>query len=104
MAEATRIMQKYPNSVPVIISASTPIGKRLDKRKFLCPRDITFGQFLTVVRSRLRLTSEDALFGFLTNNKIPNIGDCIGTLYDLHHNNDRMLHLSITEETTFGHN
>lgn len=50
------------------------------KRKFLCPSNITFGQFTDTVRRKLQLDSSQALFFFvpdLINNEI-----VISELYD----------------------
>uniref|UniRef100_A0A493TIL6 GABA type A receptor associated protein like 1 n=1 Tax=Anas platyrhynchos platyrhynchos TaxID=8840 RepID=A0A493TIL6_ANAPP len=42
----------------------------LDKRKYLVPSDLTVGQFYFLIRKRIHLRPEDALF-FFVNNTIP---------------------------------
>merc|ERR1711933_631538 len=42
----------------------------LDKKKYLVPSDLTVGQFYFLIRKRISLRPEDALF-FFVNNVIP---------------------------------
>ena len=44
----------------------------LDKKKYLVPSDLTVGQFYFLIRKRIHLRPEDALF-FFVNNVIPQV-------------------------------
>merc|ERR1711983_215668 len=70
-AEGEKIRRKYPDRVPVIVEKSPKarIGD-LDKKKYLVPSDLTVGQFYFLIRKRISLRPEDALF-FFVNNVIP---------------------------------
>ena len=63
--ESARILAKYPDRIPVIVEknggSSVP---DIDKCKFLVPTDLTIGQFVYVVRKRIRLEPEKAIFLF----------------------------------------
>ncbi|VDM26088.1 unnamed protein product [Hydatigera taeniaeformis] len=63
--DATKIKQKYPDRIPVIVERhpGSQIND-LDKHKFLVPNDITVAQFMWIIRKRLQLSPEKALFLF----------------------------------------
>ncbi|KAK4581144.1 hypothetical protein RGQ29_024711 [Quercus rubra] len=57
MAESGRIREKYPDRVPAERSDIPDI----DKKKYLVPADLTVGQFVYVVRKRIKLGAEKAI-------------------------------------------
>ncbi|XP_061833710.2 gamma-aminobutyric acid receptor-associated protein-like 2 isoform X1 [Nerophis lumbriciformis] len=64
--EAAKIRNKYPDRVPVIVekvSGSQIVD--IDKRKYLVPSDITVAQFMWIIRKRIQLPSEKAIFLFV---------------------------------------
>ncbi len=67
-AEADRIRAKYPDRVPVICEkADRSDIPDIDKKKYLVPADLTVGQFQYVIRKRIKLAPEKALFVFCAN-------------------------------------
>ena len=64
--ESTRIKNKYPERVPVICEKSNNGSNipDLDKSKYLVPCDLSVGQFIYVIRKRIKLSSEQAIFIF----------------------------------------
>lgn len=54
----------------------------LDKKKYLVPADLTVGQFYFLIRKRINLRSEDALF-FFVNNVIPPTSTAMSSLYQV---------------------
>merc|ERR1712226_885463 len=80
-AEGEKIRRKYPDRVPVIVEKAPKarIGD-LDKKKYLVPSDLTVGQFYFLIRKRISLRPEDALF-FFVNNVIPPTSATMGSLY-----------------------
>ena len=103
-SEANRVLQKYPDRVPVLVtknqySSTTP---EIDKQKFLVPVDITMGQLLYVIRKRLQLHPETRLFLFIDGTMITN-HELIGTVYErLHDREDGFLHAVYSCESVFG--
>ena len=72
-SEAERIRGKYPDRVPVICEkADRSDIPDIDKKKYLVPADLTVGQFHYVIRKRIQLAPEKALFLFCSNNIPPN--------------------------------
>ena len=100
--EAQRIRGKYPDRIPVICEKiwNTKL-KELDRSKFLIPADFTIGQFMYVIRKRLRLASEKAIFLFVSGN-IPSSGSIMSILYDNYKDEDGFLYISYSEENVFG--
>ena len=82
-SEGEKIRRKYPDRVPVIVEKAPKarIGD-LDKKKYLVPSDLTVGQFYFLIRKRISLRPEDALF-FFVNNVIPPTSATMGSLYQV---------------------
>lgn len=58
----------------------------LDKKKYLVPSDLTVGQFYFLIRKRIHLRPEDALF-FLVNSVVPPSSATMGSLYQVTYQN-----------------
>jgi GABA(A) receptor-associated protein len=102
--EAKRILSKYPDRIPVIISKSETAGDIpvIDKNKFLVPSDLTMGQFQYVIRKRLCLSPDKALFLFINNNIQPT-SQTMSTVYDSEHDTKTLfLFVTYGAESTFG--
>jgi GABA(A) receptor-associated protein len=54
----------------------------LDKKKYLVPNDLTVGQFYFLIRKRVQLRAEDALF-FFVDNVVPPTSATMGSLYNV---------------------
>lgn len=104
-AESERIIQKYPDRIPIIVqknsNSSSDTLPDLAKSKFLVPDHVTFGQFLYIIRTRMSLPAEKALFIFI-NNTIPNASVDMKSLYDEHKDDDNFLYCYYGTESTFG--
>ncbi|TQD70429.1 hypothetical protein C1H46_044034 [Malus baccata] len=73
-AEASRIREKYPDRIPVIVEkAARSDIPDIDKKKYLVPADLNVGQFVYVVRKRIKLGAEKAIFIFVNNALPPNV-------------------------------
>lgn len=102
--ESFRIKNKYPDRVPVIVEKKDDNNQDIpdiDKKKFLVPNDLTVGQFIYVVRKRISLEPEKALFCFIRDS-IPSTNTLMSELYDEHCDEDGFLYVSYTGENTFG--
>jgi GABA(A) receptor-associated protein len=104
LEEAKRVLDKYPDRIPIICERSLKAGREcpaIDKRKYLVPRDLTIGQFLYVVRKRLNLLPEKALFLFI-NGTIPATSSLVSEVYNRHKDVDGYLYIYYGQENTFG--
>jgi len=102
LAEASRIRKKYPNRIPVICEKNTRSDiDDIDKNKYLVPADLTVGQFAYVIRKRLKLKPETAIF-ILVGTTYPSTATEMSALYEEHKSDDGFLYLKYSGETTFG--
>jgi len=101
--ESCRIRAKYPDRVPVIVE-QTKAGTTLtdiDKKKYLVPRDLTLGQFMYVIRKRIKLPPEQAIFLFI-NGTIPATTTLLNVMDDNYRDADGFLYITYSGENTFG--
>jgi GABA(A) receptor-associated protein len=100
--ESTKILNKYSDRIPIIceqkLNDNTPL---IDKTKYLVPNDITIAQFLYVIRKRMKLSSEKALF-ICIGNCIPSSTLTVLSAYDQYQDEDGFLYVTYTSENTFG--
>jgi len=103
--ESDDISEKYPDRVPCIIEKLTndhdTLIPEIDKNKYLVPKDLNIGQLMYVIRKRIKITPEKALFIFC-NGKVLQGSQTIDTLYDSNKDKDGFLYLIYSGEATFG--
>ena len=100
--ESDRIIKKYPTRAPIICERSARcLGPLLDKNKYLVPQDLTLRQFMFVIRKRLKLAPEQAIFLFI-NNMVPHHTQLISEVYEEHKDVDGFLYITYSFENTFG--
>ena len=96
------IREKYPDRVPILLKKGDNNSEIvLDKPKYICPSTLIFSEFVHVIRKRMQLKPEKALF-FYIDNMLPSMSDTLYELYDKHKNSDGLLYITICEENTFG--
>ncbi|MCO5602471.1 hypothetical protein L7F22_056603 [Adiantum nelumboides] len=101
-AEAARIREKYFDRIPVIVEkAERSDIPDIDKKKYLVPADLTVGQFVYVIRKRIKLNAEKAIFIFV-NNVLPPTAAIMSAIYDEHKDEDGFLYVTYSGENTFG--
>jgi GABA(A) receptor-associated protein len=103
--ESYKIMKRYPDRIPVICEknrhdVSCP---EIDKHKYLVPYDITVGQFIYVIRKRIRLPASSALFLFVGEEAtlLP-INSEMSDVYHQYKNKDGFLYILYSKENVFG--
>ena len=100
--EASRIKEKYPDRIPVIVEKSPGSNiPDIDKNKFLVPSDLTVGQFIYVIRKRIKISHDKAIFIFI-NNLIPSTSHQMSAIYDNHKEPCGYLYVIYNTESTFG--
>jgi GABA(A) receptor-associated protein len=103
LKESTRILSKYPDRVPIICEKSKSGGALppIDKTKFLVPWDLTVANFIFIVRKRLNLRPEEAIFLYIGDN-IMSSSCVIGEIYRYNKEADGFLYIHYSKENTFG--
>lgn len=100
--EADRIKAKYPDRVPIIVEKSFSSSlEQVDKTKYLVPSELTVGQFVYVIRKRINLQKEQALFLFV-NNTLPPTASMLSKVYEEQKDEDGFLYCVYSGENTFG--
>ena len=95
-----RLLQKHPRHVPTIFSCgdhTTPMARS----RFLIPEDMTGAQLHYVVRRRLTLEKEHALFLFAQKHLVPTHSTA-RELYQKYPGPDGHLHIVYARENVFG--
>lgn len=101
MEQSKSVLERYPNRIPVIVECNDKLLPSIDKSKYLVPRDITVGQFCYVLRKRIKLTPDQAIFLFI-NNTLPPTASTLEEQYNLHKEEDGFLYMTYRSESTFG--
>ena len=101
-SESERIREKYPDRVPVICEKSERSDVMdIDKKKYLVPSDLTVGQFIYVIRKRLKLPPEQAIYLFV-DGSIPATSELMSGVYQDHVAEDGFLYMNYSGENVFG--
>jgi GABA(A) receptor-associated protein len=102
--ESNRVLTNYPNKIPIICEKTKQSEKipDIDKHKYLIPMDLTIGQFMFVIRKRMKLTPEMAIYIFIKG-IIPPTSALISSLYNDYKDEDGFLYLEYSGENTFGY-
>lgn len=98
--QSKAIMKKYPNRIPIICNVSNKLPE-LDKHKYLIPEEMNSTEFFFVIRRRLKLKEDTAMY-FFVNDKalIPN--SYMSQIYDKYKDEDGFLYILVCSENTFG--
>jgi GABA(A) receptor-associated protein len=100
--ESDKIVKRYPDRKPIIVEKSSSSDiMQIDKKKYLVPSDLTVGQFIYVIRKRINLPSDQAIYIFI-NNTLPPTASLISNIYEAHKDEDGFLYATYSAESTFG--
>lgn len=94
-----KIMSKYPQRVPIIVDCKKEVN--LDKNKYIVPYDLTVGQFMYVLKKRIKINYDQSIF-LLCNNELIINTEVINNLFNKHKDSDGFLYIIISLENTFG--
>jgi GABA(A) receptor-associated protein len=101
-AESDRILLKYPDRVPVIVEKNQGSDlPEIDRKKFLVPADLSFGQMIYVIRKRIRLPPDMAIFLFINNCLVP-ASALMSQIYKEQCDPNGFLFITFSDESTFG--
>ncbi|CAL1398750.1 unnamed protein product [Linum trigynum] len=102
LSESRDMVAKYPDRVPVIAERYCKTDlPQMEKKKYLVPRDMSVGQFIHILSSRLRLAPGKALFVFV-NNTLPQTSTTMDSVYESFKDDDGFLYMCYSSEKTFG--
>ncbi|AAZ12654.1 microtubule-associated protein 1A/1B, light chain 3, putative [Trypanosoma brucei brucei TREU927] len=100
--ESAKVRKSHPNHFPVICEKvyNSDIGE-LDRCKFLVPSDLTVGQFVSVLRKRVQLEAESALFVYTNDTVLPSSAQ-MADIYSKYKDEDGFLYMKYSGEAAFG--
>jgi GABA(A) receptor-associated protein len=101
--ECSRILNKHPDRIPIIVckdKRSTTL-QDIDKHKYLVPKDMHLSQFIYVIRKRIKLKPEQALFILINQNLVPG-NKQLQEIYESNKDSDGFLYMTYSSENTFG--
>lgn len=104
LEETNKIKVLYPDRIPIICernNRSTSAIPEIDKVKYLVPLDLTVGQFLYVIRKRIRLSSSHSIF-LLSNRTVLQNAMPLFHIYEEHRDKDGFLYVEYVGENVFG--
>jgi len=102
LAESTNIKNKYPDRIPIIVEKYKDCKlPTIDKCKYLVPKDMNLGQFVYIIRKRIKLEASQALF-VTVNGVLESSNAMISDLYETQKDDDGFLYIVYTSENTFG--
>ena len=100
--ECSRILNKYPDRIPIVVCKDKNCSLLdIDKQKYLVPQDMSLGQFMYVIRKRIRLQPNEALFVLVNNSLIPS-NKSLQEIYESNKDTDGFLYIVYSSENTFG--
>ncbi len=101
--ESERVLTTYPDRIPIVCERSSRSANipDIDKQKYLVPMDLTIGQFMFVIRKRMKIAPEIAIYLFI-NGTIPPTSAIVSKLYHDSKDKDGFLYLEYSGENTFG--
>ncbi len=103
-SESQRIINKYPDKIPVICEKGR-VGNDIpdiDRKKYLCPNDISIANFMFVIRKRIKLPPEKSIFLFVNDTNLVPTAALLSQVYEEHQDEDGFLYITYNGESTFG--
>ncbi|KAL6130545.1 hypothetical protein ACLB2K_068924 [Fragaria x ananassa] len=101
-AEAARIREHHPDRVPVIVEkANKSDVPDIEKNKYLVPADITVGHLVFVIRKKIKLDPDQAIFVFVKD-ILPPTAALMSSIYEKRKDEDGFLYMTYSGESTFG--
>ena len=103
-SQCNKILQNHPDKIPVILERdkNCQINKPI-KTKYILSKEVTMAEFVKIIREKLELKSERALF-FLVNGKHSvTMTEDLEQIYSNHKDkDDGFLYMTYSEEIVYG--
>jgi GABA(A) receptor-associated protein len=100
---STNLKNKYPGRVPIIVEKSKRDKSeyKIENSKYLIPVDLKISEFIYIIRKKIKIDSNKAIFIFIDNMLVP-MNQTIGENYNSLKNEDGFLYVTYAFENTFG--
>ena len=74
----------------------------LDKIKYFVPKQLTMGQFVSVIRMRMKLTQEQSLYFLINNKRVVSMTSTMQQVYDEMKDDDGFVYMTYASLDMFG--
>lgn len=74
----------------------------LEKRKFLVPQEFTMSQFISIIRSRMKVGPTKALFFLVNNRSLVSLSKSLAEIYAENRSEDGFLYIHYASQEVFG--
>jgi len=101
-SESSRVLEKYPDRIPIICERFKREDPQIDRKKYLVPNDLSVANFAYVIRKRVKMAPEHSLYFFVNDSVMPPTSALMLTLYEKHVDDDGFLYMTYSGESTFG--
>jgi GABA(A) receptor-associated protein len=99
--KSKKLLLKFSDRIPVIVKPGNKITPDIDKYKYLVPSELTIGEFVNIIRKRIKLDSKKAMFVFV-GGVLPPTASTLYSVYQEHRDEDGFLYITYSLENTFG--
>lgn len=100
------VREKYPGTVTIYVDTDDKNSFELSKNKFIVPENMTAGQFMMSVRSKMKkLKPTESLTAMAVNKKVTvqvTMSKTMSSIFDEYKDEDGCLYMTIVGENTFG--
>ena len=101
--ESSKILRYWPDKIPMILEKrDTSKLSDIPKAKLLCPRNYSFFQFISCLRTKLKLESKQAIYLFVNEKQLVTGDKSLFELYEESKDEDGFLYLMYCEHETLG--
>ena len=104
LEETEGIRSKFPTKIPVIVERYRKELElpTLDKTKFLVPQELSMSQFITIIRSRMSISSTQAFFLLVNKKSMMSLSMTLSDVYKQEKDNDGFLYMTYCSQEGFG--
>lgn len=74
----------------------------LEKRKFLVPQEFTMSQFISIIRNRMQIGSNKAIFFLINNRSMVSLSKSLAEVYAENRHEDGFLYIQYASQEVFG--
>lgn len=99
LKESSEVLKKYPDRIPVLVEQHN--NKSNERNKFICPNDINIGNFIMILRNRLKLKSSQSIYIFINGKTLSN-ESLLSDVYRIYGDTDKFLKIKYSMESFFG--
>ncbi|XP_049825109.1 microtubule-associated proteins 1A/1B light chain 3C-like isoform X2 [Aethina tumida] len=102
--EVLAIRNRFPTKIPVIVQRfykETHLPY-LDKSKFLVPQEITMSQFQTIIRNKMHMGQNQAMYLLVNNRTMTSLSLTMSEVYTEHAGIDGFLYITYASQEVFG--